>query len=202
MTERIPSTQQVPLTQQIPCNFVGSFKVGDNLVFNADLLCKLTAANADGAFNKPIVLQVGSIIEAALAEIIYRAQNFNREGVPNISEADRAEIEGKKIDKFNSVIDVLKKYSVLDTLGAGIYDELHKLRKYRNKIHIQDDIGIEGVSRDEADAFSAEICAWAIGLNMLVIKYLSDHLPRPAGLHGYVNPLTVPKDQPTRQGDA
>jgi hypothetical protein len=96
-------------TQQIPCNFVGSFKVGDNLVFNADLLRKLTAANEDGAFNKPIVLQVGSIIEAALAEIIYRAQNFNLEGVPNISEADRAEIEGKKIDKFNSVIDVLKK---------------------------------------------------------------------------------------------
>ncbi len=24
-------------TEEIPCNFVGDFKVGDNLVFNADL---------------------------------------------------------------------------------------------------------------------------------------------------------------------
>jgi hypothetical protein len=27
-------------TEEIPCNFVGDFKVGDNLVLNADLLCK------------------------------------------------------------------------------------------------------------------------------------------------------------------
>jgi hypothetical protein len=31
-------------TEEIPCNFVVDFKVGDNLVFNADLLCKLTQA--------------------------------------------------------------------------------------------------------------------------------------------------------------
>src|SRR5713101_1496519 len=136
-------------TEKIPCNFVGDFKVGDNIVFNADLLCKLTEANEGSVFNKLIVVQLGSIVEAALAQIIYRAQNHTREGVPNISEADRSEIEGKKIDKFNSVIDVLKKYKVLDALGGDIYDELHKLRKYRNKVHIQDNIAIEGVSRDD-----------------------------------------------------
>jgi hypothetical protein len=67
--------------EQLPCNFVGEFKVGDNLVYNAGLLCALSEANENGLFNKFIVLQVGAILEAALAQIIYRAQNYNREGV-------------------------------------------------------------------------------------------------------------------------
>ena len=65
-------------TETISCNFVGDFKVGDNLVFNADVLCKLTVANKGSVFNKPIVIQTGSIVEAALARIIYRAQNYNQ----------------------------------------------------------------------------------------------------------------------------
>lgn len=181
-------------TEEIPCNFVGSFKIGDNLVFNAGLLRKLSEDNADGKFNKLIVVQAGSIVEAALAQIIFRAQNFNVEGVPNISESDRAEIESKKIDKFHSIIDVLKKYKVLDALGAGIYDEFHKLRKYRNKVHIQDVIDIEGVSRDEDAAFSNEIRKWALDLNVKILKHLSDKFPRPAHLHGYVNSLLIPNE--------
>jgi hypothetical protein len=43
-------------------------------VFNADLLCKLTEANKGGAFNKLVVLQVGSILEAALGQIISRGK--------------------------------------------------------------------------------------------------------------------------------
>jgi hypothetical protein len=87
---------------------------------------------------------------------------------------------------------VLKKYKVLDGLGADIYDELHKLRKYRNKVHIQDDVEIDGVSRDDGPAFSDEICKWALSLNVRILKFLSEHLPRPKELHSYVNPLVVP----------
>lgn len=179
-------------TVDIPCNFVGLFKVGDNLVFNCKILSKLADCNDNGALNKLIVLQVGSILEASLAEIIYRAQNFNREGVPSISEEDQAEIAGKKIDKLNSIIDVLRKYRVLSGLPQSIYDDLHKLRKYRNKVHIQDDIEIVGVSRDEEDAFSNEICLWALRLNRDVLKYLSGHLRRPPELDGFVEALSIP----------
>src|SRR5262249_50258812 len=120
---------RVPIkTEEIPCNFVGEFKVGDNLVFNADSLRNLVEANEGGVYNKLIVVQLGSIVEAALAQIIYRAQNYNREGVPNISEADRAEIEGQKIDKFYKIIEVLKGYKVLDALGPDVYEDLHRLR--------------------------------------------------------------------------
>jgi hypothetical protein len=180
-------------TEVIPCNFVGEFKVGDNLVYNADLLCKLTETNANGQFNKPIVIQVGSIVEAALEQIIFRARNYNVEGVPGVSEADRKEIEEKKkVDKFNTIIDVLKKYKVLDGLGTDIYDELHKLRKYRNKVHIQESIDLVGVSRDESAAFTDDIRKWALNLNVKVLNFLNQKLARPAELHKYVGGLSVP----------
>ncbi|MGV1963822.1 hypothetical protein [Rhizobium rhizogenes] len=116
---------------EIPSNFIGDFKVGDNLVYNAGVLRSLCDHNGGGGLNKLVMVQVGAILEAALGQIIYRAQNFYREGVPNIDEADRQEIEGKKIDKLNNIIDVMRKYGLLDELGAGIYDELNTLRKFQ-----------------------------------------------------------------------
>jgi hypothetical protein len=41
--------------EKIVCKFIGDFKVGDNLVRNADALCKLSDANENGVFNKLMV---------------------------------------------------------------------------------------------------------------------------------------------------
>lgn len=139
--------------EQVVCKFIGDFKVGDNLVRNANALCELSAGNKDGVFNKLMVMQAGAIVEAALHEIIYRAQNFTRESVPNISKEDRDELATKTVELFNNIINVMRKYDILKDLGAEIYDELHKLRKYRNKVHIQTDVDIKGISRDESAAF-------------------------------------------------
>ncbi|MBD9624752.1 hypothetical protein IB279_17560 [Ensifer sp. ENS06] len=175
---------------EIPSNFIGDFKVGDNLVYNAGVLRSLCEHNGDSSLNKLVVVQVGAIIEAALGQIIYRAQNFNREGVPNIAEADRQAIEGKKIDKLNNIIDVMRKYDLLNELGGGIYDELHTLRRYRNKVHIQDDNA--DVPRDEEVAFTSERCVWSLGLCVTVLDLLSQKFPRPAGIDKYVQPLSIP----------
>jgi hypothetical protein len=179
-------------TETILCKFIGDFKVGDNLVFNADLLCKLVDSKECASFNKLIVLQAGAIIEASLAQIIYRAQNFNREGVPNIIEADRQEIEGKKVERFRAIIDVMRKYKILDQFGASIYEELDELREYRNKVHIQLDIGIKGVSRDEWTAFSNRIRDWALRLNVHLLRHLSERFPRPKNLEQFAHKMTVP----------
>lgn len=178
--------------EKIVCKFIGDFKVGDNLVRNADALCKLSAANENGVLNKLMVIQAGSIIEAALNEIIYRAQNFNKEKVTNISEADRIAIAAKDIDKFNTIIDVMKKYKILDGLGAGIYDELHKIKKYRNKVHIQADVDIAGVSRDEDKAFSKDIVDWSLELTVRVLKHLTDKFARPKELEQFAHELSIP----------
>jgi hypothetical protein len=177
-------------TETISCRFIGDFKVGDNMVYNAGLLCKL--AESGGTFNKLMLLQAGAITEAALWEIIYRAQNFNREGVPNISEEDRAEIEGKKVERFKAIIDVMKKYKILDKAGADIYDELDKLREYRNKVHIQLDVKLEGVPRDEDKAFTDPVRDWALKLNVRVLKFLTENFARPADLAQFAHSITVP----------
>src|SRR5260370_14566759 len=112
--------------EKIVCKFVGDFDVADNIVRNGEALCKLSAANENRIFNKLMAIQASSIVEAALGQIIYRAQHYNREGVPNITEEDRHAIAVTTVEKFNNIIQTMKKYKILDGLGEGIYDELHK----------------------------------------------------------------------------
>lgn len=83
-----------------------------------------------------------------------------------------------------------RKYDLLNELGGGIYDELHMLRKYRNKVHIQDDN--EDVPRDEEVAFTQEKSAWSLALCAAVLDLLSRKFPRPAGIDKYVQPLCIP----------
>jgi hypothetical protein len=178
--------------ERIVCIFIGNFKVGDNLVRNADALCKMSKLNENGVFNKLMVVQAGSIVETALGEIIYRAQNFTKEGVPNISKEDQTEIVNKTVELFNTIIQVMEKYKILEGLGDGIYDELHKLRKYRNKVHIQTDVGIKDVSRDENVAFSSDIVVWALEFTVRVLKHLNEKFPRPKALEQFAHELSIP----------
>jgi hypothetical protein len=179
-------------TKQVVCRFIGDFKVGDNLVPNADALCRLSASNENGVFNKLIVIQTGSIVEAALHEIIYRAQNFTREGVPNIPKADRDELATKNVELFNNIINVMKKYDVLKGLRVDIYDELHRLRKYRNKVHIQTDVDIKNVPRDENAAFSAKTVVWALEFTVRVLNHLNEKFSRPKELEHFAHSLSIP----------
>jgi hypothetical protein len=178
--------------QSIVCKFVGDFEVADNIRRNGDAVCKLKTANENRVFSKLIVIQAGSIVEAALGQIIYRAQNYNREGVPNISEEDRLAIAATTVEKFNNIIQTMKKYKILDGLGDGIYEELHKLRKYRNKVHIQDDVDIQGVSRNEWTAFSDEIVNWSLGLCAKILNHLNEKYARPANLDQYARTVSIP----------
>ncbi|APX12432.1 hypothetical protein [Tateyamaria omphalii] len=178
---------------ELECNIFGDFKAGDNAGYNSELLSELVEANENGRFNKPILLQAASLIEVAAIQIFYRAQNYNLEGVPNVREADRQEIEDKQIDKFAVVIDNLRKYHILDGMSVDIYDELHKLRKYRNKIHIQLDVNIPGVHRDEDRVFTGARTLWAVDLNWRVLSYLAEQYSRPNNIQGFVRPLRLPR---------
>ena len=109
----------------LECNIFGNFKAGDNAGYNSQLLCDLVEANEDGKFNKPIVLQAASLIEVGAFQIFYRAQKYNLEGVPNVSKEDQQKIENKQIDKFAVIIDNLKKYQILDGMGADTVSYTH-----------------------------------------------------------------------------
>lgn len=102
--------------ETIKSNFIGEFKVGDNILANGEALCRLSASNEGNLFNKLMVVQADSIVEAALDQIIYRAQNYTTEGVPNIPAEALKKIRDTEIERFNSIIQAMKTHKLLDAL--------------------------------------------------------------------------------------
>jgi hypothetical protein len=177
----------------IKCNFIGDFKVGDNILLNGNALCRLSATNENNTFNKLMVVQAGSIVEAALDQIIYRIRNHTREGVPNIPVEDLYKIRGTKIERFNNIIQAMKTHKLLDDLGGTIYDDLHRLRKLRNRVHIQFDDEPEGLGREDHLAFSANEVIWSLSLCARVLKHLGERFPRPESLGVFAHDVSIPK---------
>jgi hypothetical protein len=60
--------------------------------------------------------------------------------VPNIPEETIQKIRNTKIERFNNIIQAMKKHKLLDGLGEDIYKNLDRLRELRNRIHIQFDV--------------------------------------------------------------
>jgi hypothetical protein len=180
-----------PKTETLRCKFIGEFLVGDNIVKNAEALCHMHANNNGALFNKLMLVQTGSIVEASLDQIFYRARNHTIEGLPNIPEEERKKIAEKDVERFATIIDVMKKHNLLDGLGADIYQELHKLREYRNRIHIQLDDKPEGAPRREHEAFTNATVDWSFKLGIRVLKFLTEKYPRPAELEQYAHELTL-----------
>lgn len=178
-------------TIEIEANFIGDFKVGDNIACNCEMLCELVGANSTGKLNKVIVLQAVSILEACMSEIIFRAQEFNREGVPKISEEDQKQIKDKKYDKLATITDAFRKYKLLDGLGKGVYENIHLLRKYRNKVHIQNDVK-DLAERNECNIFDDDFTKFALEKVIEIVQFLSGNLSRPDHIKGHVRPFTFP----------
>jgi hypothetical protein len=183
----------VAAIKTITCNFIGDFKVGDNVLANAAALCRLSSENEQGIFNKLIVVQAGSIVEAALDQIIYRAQNYTKEGVPNIPDETLKKIRDTKIERFNNIIQAMKKHRLLDGLGADIYKQLDRLREFRNRIHIQFDDVPAGVGRDDSKAFTDATVVESLALCSSVLEYLGNAYPRPKELGVYAHDISIPQ---------
>jgi hypothetical protein len=179
-------------TETIVCNFIGDFKVGDNMLANANALCRLSETNDNGIFNKLMVVQAGSIVEAALDQIIYRAQEYTKESVRNIGDEELKKIRGTKIERFNNIIQAMETHKLLSGLGADICKDLHRLRKLRNRVHIQFDDEPEGLGRDDHLAFSNKNVAWSLALCIKVLRHLSERYPRPAVLGVFAHDLSIP----------
>jgi hypothetical protein len=166
-------------TVSIPCNFVADLGVGEDLARNARLLCKFVESN--GGFQKLIVMQSSSMVESALAQIISRGKNSSREGVPNFSEEDQVGINKGAPYRFNTIINVMKKYHALDSLGSDVYDDLNKLKEYWI-----------AVGRNEPSAHSDGVAHWALGFSARVLTHLSEHFYRPNDLEQCHEVLTMP----------
>jgi hypothetical protein len=66
-------------------------------------------------------------------------------------------------------------------------------------VHIQTDVDIQGVSRDETRgvlnrhaAFSTAIVTWALEFTVRVLNHLNEKFPRPKGLEQFAHTLPIP----------
>jgi len=119
-----------------------SFKKGDNIVYNFEVIWELYRAknsagvSHQGKYIKPIVLLQVSIIECILDDFVNRVIGHVRDRVPNITPSQINDFKTKKRDKLEHYISAAKKHNLFDT-DNDFYDEMDLLRKARNRSHIQ-----------------------------------------------------------------
>ncbi|WP_018318214.1 hypothetical protein [Bradyrhizobium sp. WSM2793] len=113
--------------------------------------------------------------------------------MPNIPAEVLKKIRDTQIERFNNIIQAMKTHKLLDGLGATIYDDLHRLRELRNRVHIQFDDKPEESGRNDHDAFTSKNVAWSLDLCIKTLKHLSEKFPRPERLGMFAHDVSIPR---------
>lgn len=175
-------------------NFIGDFKLGDNVVFNLSILKSLYKYRVEGNpaqkryLQKPITLLNISIIEALLYDFHFRIKSFTREGV-GLPQKMIDAIRGKQIVEFEKYIASARKNDFFDLKDTVFYDKLDELRKLRNRVHIQNTKN--HFEKDDSQAFSEARMLLSEQALEQVIKTLAEKHPRNSE---YVQKFDLPWD--------
>lgn len=167
--------------------FIGSFKLGDNIVNNIAILTELYSFQESGTteqadlLRKPIIVSIGAIAEAILYDLyVVKISNFTTEGVPSIPPQVLEEIRTKTIDEFAKYISNARSKSLLGN-EHDLYDLLEDLRKLRNRVHIQNTKG--HFEQDESKAFNSARQRDAETTLERLVAYMAAHHLRPKYTH-------------------
>lgn len=116
---------------RISSEFIGDFKLGDNIVHNLEILSLLYRQynNADQRRKrllcKPIIVFLMSIVDAVLYDFHTRIRTYTREGVRNVSASSIEEIrQPKKLDKLEKYIRTAENHALFGAKGSALYKEL------------------------------------------------------------------------------
>jgi hypothetical protein len=178
----------------ISSDFMGSFKLGDNIAYNFECLGTLFEIQRKGGklraahVRKTIIITIASIAEAVLYDFYARMRGFTREGVDSVSDSVLDDVRTKHIDEFAKYIDHARSKSLLGA-DAGIYDDLHNLRMMRNRIHIQNRKGF--MEPDESRAFNLQRQVFAEKTLETLLKVLERDHSRSKNT-GNVEPFELP----------
>lgn len=169
--------------------FMWSFKKGDNIVYNLDILWSLYGAQKVSKkpeyFNKPIIIIIASIIECIVEDLTRRIQQHSNEPVPNITReikkdfkytTRRGSVALKQLKQFNHYIDMCEKHKIFGEREI-IYSTLNKIRDIRNRVHIQNHSSI--LEEDEIDVFTDKARDVSEMLLSVVILIMIIKYPRP-----------------------
>lgn len=127
----------------IKSDFMGSFKLGDNINHSLRVLALLYKQQSNGSpeqqslLCKPIIILIASVCEAVLYDFHLRLRTYTFEGVKNIAQEMMVYVRSKKIDEFAKYIASAKKHDLFEASDTSFYEALDSLRKLRNRIHIQ-----------------------------------------------------------------
>ncbi len=181
---------------KVKSDFMGSFKVGDNINYNFRILSLFYGFQSNSTEEKkillckPIIITLTSICEAILWDLHMRITSHTVEGVRNIAQSVINMIRSKKIDEFEKYIASAKKNDFFDVKDSQIYEDLDTLRKLRNRIHIQN--SKNHFEPDEKNAFNYDRQIMAEKVLEKVLKVMLAKYSRRQGLIGYVDDFELP----------
>lgn len=187
----------------IRSSFIGSFKLGDNINHNLDVLALLyrhhdaSTQQERRLLCKPIILLLVSIIEAVLHDFHGRIKLFTVEGVRNLPGEVIAHIRFVKIDQFGKYIVSARKHDFFDLADSEFYDRLDELRRLRNRIHIQNTK--RDFEPDEINAFNSDR-KWLA--ESVLEKTLRTMAAKFARNHDHVRDFELPWEPQFPDGDA
>jgi len=181
-------------------SFIWTFKIGDNVVYNLDVIFQLVDdhnALKAKSYAKPISILCISVVEATLVDFLERLDSATRH-FPSKLNSKRMAIkeqlarekndyqtlyEGKvykykrlKNFGYKELIDFYEKFNLLGS-KASVYETLQNLGRFRNRVHIRNYFG--NFERNESRAFSEARTQNAIDCMTDIFKYLGENHPRP-----------------------
>jgi|SRR3989344_6524026 len=173
------------LTDKITGVFIWTFKKGDNIIYNFDILWSLYEAKKHysgkkSLYNKPIIIILISIIECILDDFVRRIQNRSTDLLPNFKEQvindfkykkKGQSVEIKKLEKFTHYINIVEKHKIFGS-SDNFYKALDFLRDVRNKVHIQES------EADEYKIFTDHNLKLSEQVLERIIKYMIEKYPR------------------------
>lgn len=146
MTSIITREEEIEMLHKaITGTFMWSFKKGDNIVYNLEIIWQLydakqTAGTFGQLYNKPIMLLYAAIVECVLDDFTWRVRGRVNDTLQNISNKQIHDFKTKKRDKLDHYIAAAQKHNLFDQNNA-FYDEMRFMKDARNRFHIQNSIG-------------------------------------------------------------
>ena len=181
--------------------FIRRFKIGDNINHNLETLRLLYALSDEDSkkrvpLRKPIILILVSVAEAMLYDFLVRIQSS--EHMATLPAETVEVLQTKKYSQLNHFIAIARSHDLLSA-GDELYDQLDKLRKLRNRIHIQNEKN--HFEQDERVAFRFQRQREAESVLENIAKSLALYHPRKTTTHGFVADFEFPWDEHWDFGD-
>lgn len=178
---------------KITANFIDVFKIGDNINYNLDILRVLyegfNSLNDGYLLIKPIVITNVSITEALLYDFIENRIRKANKSETLFKEA-MAELQTKKLDKFEHYIVQAEKYDFFNLGDTKFYKAMHHLRETRNRVHIHNSNFDKPY--DESDIFNKKLMILSERVLEKTLITLSSKYLRRAEYHGFVKDFELP----------